>query len=161
MRIVLLALTALLIAPLAHAQADGADAFLQSVRRAAGMTAGQRVGPGGDQVVDKVLGLGRDPQRGMIITGIQVLAPGASNDGIRIPDRAVALLRTRAATPGGNRTPDPDDLAYVRRTGMRLFIVGEWSTPPAIWEIERDQGAVRLRAIDSEGRPGPWQAPAG
>ncbi|HVQ07162.1 MAG TPA: hypothetical protein VMS43_01880 [Allosphingosinicella sp.] len=161
MRTVLLALTAFLLAVPAYGQSGPEGDFLRSVRGVADIISGQRVGPQGDQVVDKVLGIGRDDAGAMIVTGIQVLAPGASNDGIQINGRAIAALRTRASTPGGNQAPDPDDIAYVRRTGLRLFIVGEWATPPILWEIERDHSNARLRAIGPDGRPGPWQAPAG
>lgn len=161
MRTLLIALTALLLAPAAHAQPRGADDLLEHIRTLADLTAGQRVGPQGDQTADKVLGIGRNAAGAMIVTGIQVLAPGASADGIQVSDRTIAVLRTRASTPGGNLAPDPDDIAYVRRTGLRLFVVGEWATPPVVWEIERDQGNVRLRAIGEDSMAGPWQVPAG
>jgi hypothetical protein len=161
MRTLLLALTALMFAAPAHGQAGDGPEFMQSVRTVADLTSGQRVGAQGDQIADKVLGLGRDAAGAMTVTGIQVLAPGGSSNDIQVGARTIAVLRTRASTPAGNRAPDPDDFAFVRRTGLRLFVVGEWSTPPALWEIARDHDQIRLRTINAEGAPGPWQAPAG
>jgi hypothetical protein len=162
MRRIPLVLSAFLMTYPALAQTGGADRFMHDVRSVADNTAGRRVGPNQDQLADKVVAIGRRADGTMIVTAIQALAPGGANDGIAVTDRAIAIMRTRAAAPNGNRAPDPDDFAYVRRTGMRLFVVGEWSTPAAMWEIERDAGgSLRLRTIGPDGAAGPWEAPAG
>jgi hypothetical protein len=154
---IVLALAALLLAAPASAQSVDDPIFLRSIRSIGNGTSGQRVA--NNAVVDKVVCITRENGR-LIVIQIQALAPGAPSAEIDVPQRAVAILRTRAATPGGNDAPDPDDIAFAARTGLSLFIVGEWATPPVIWEVARLAGQVRVRAIDSEGRPGPWQAPA-
>jgi hypothetical protein len=131
---------------------DGDTGLLRTIRAIGDATSGQRVN--GGAAADKVVYLGR---RGAIyvVTSIAALAPGG--EGVDPPAGAVAVLRTRAATPGGNAAPDPADLALARRTGLPIFIVGEWRTPPMIWQV----AAGRYREIDGEGRAGPWRTPAG
>jgi hypothetical protein len=92
------------------------------------------------------------------VLGIATLAPG--DPWIDAPERAVAVLRTRGSTSGGNRAPDPADIAYVRRTGLTVFLAGEWRDPAVIWEIRREGDGVRLREIDRRGRGGPWRPAA-
>jgi hypothetical protein len=151
------ALAALLLAAPASAQSTDDPVFLRSIRSIANVTSGQRVA--NNAMVDKVVCITRENGR-LIVIQIQALAPGGPSAGIDVPQRTVAIMRTRAATPDGNAAPDPDDIAFAARTGLSIFIIGEWATPPAIWEIARQEGQVRVRAIDSEGRPGPWRASA-
>jgi hypothetical protein len=135
------------------AVAQGGDvALLRTMRAIGDATSGQRIN--GGAAADKVVYLAR---RGAsyVVTSIAALAPGG--EGVDPPAGAVAILRTRAATPGGNAAPDPADLAAAARTGLPIFVVGEWRTPPMIWEVV----AGRYREIDAEGRAGPWRAPAG
>ncbi|MEA3013694.1 MAG: hypothetical protein QOD42_2239 [Sphingomonadales bacterium] len=152
---ILLGLIALLAAAPASAQSVDDPVFLRSIRSIGDNTSGRRVA--NNAVVDKVVCITRENGR-LIVIQIRALAPGAPSAQIEVPARAVAILRTRAATPGGNAAPDPDDIAFAARTGLSLFIVGEWATPPVIWEVARLEGRVRVRAIDSDGRPGPWRA---
>jgi hypothetical protein len=146
-----IAFAALALATPALAQSD--DALLRTIRDFGNGTAGQDVGGG---AADKVLMLGR--QRGQIV----VTGMGASpaDQWPAAPAGTFAILRTRVSTPGDNSAPDPADVAYVQRTGLRVFIVGEWADPPVIWEVARESRQVRVRTIDAEARPGPWRAAA-
>jgi hypothetical protein len=92
------------------------------------------------------------------VVGIATLAPG--DPWIDAPAGAAAVLRTRGSTPGGNRAPDPADIAYVQRTGLTVFLAGEWRDPAVLWEIGREGDGVRLREIDRRGRGGPWRPAA-
>jgi hypothetical protein len=104
---------------------------------------------------DRLLMLGLQGGR-VVMTGLAV-APATQWP--RPPQGTRAILRTRAATANGNRGPDPADLAFVRRTGIRVFIAGAWTEPPPIWEVARINGEVRVREIDRDAEPGPWQIP--
>jgi len=152
MKKVAIAIAALALATPALGQSD--RDLLRTIRAFGDGTAGQSTG--GGAAADKVVVLGR--QSGQII----VTAIGAS-----LPDQwpeaapgTFAILRTRASTPANNSAPAPADIAYVRRTGLRVFIVGEWARPPVIWEVARQGSQIRVRAIDAEARPGPWRAAA-
>jgi hypothetical protein len=92
------------------------------------------------------------------VLGIAALAPG--DPWVDAPERAVAVLRTRGSTPGGNRAPDPSDIAYAQRTGLTVFVAGEWRDPAVIWEIRPEADGVRVRDIDRRGRGGPWRPAA-
>jgi hypothetical protein len=150
--IALAALTLLVSAPApALAQSDGA--LLRTIREFGDMTGGQ--GGGGGPPVDKILTFGRQGDE-VMVTGMAVSPPGQWP---ALPEGALAILRTRASAAEGNRMPSAADLDFVRRTRARLFIVGEWSTPPVIWEIALQREGVRFRAIDGGGRGGRWQTP--
>ncbi len=147
-----IAVATLMLATPALAQSD--RDLLRTIRSFGNGTAGQSVG--GGTPADKVIVLGR--QSGQIV----VTATGGALPE-QWPEAAAgtfAILRTRAATPAGNSAPAPADIAYVRRTGLRVFIVGEWARPPVIWEVARQRSQVRIRAIDAEARPGPWRTAA-
>jgi hypothetical protein len=137
----------------ALAQADDAK-LLQEMRGFGDITSGQLIGDG--KRADKVLMFGRNAQGHIIVTEIQALALGG--DWVEPKEGAIAIMRTRASTAHHNEAPDPADMDYVRRTGARVFIVGEWSKPPMIWEIAREDGQVRWRSIDSAAQAGPWRA---
>lgn len=150
------ALAAATIAVPAAAQSADDAGLLRTVRAIGDATSGQRIGSG--RAADKIVYLGRNGGR-IVVTSIAALVPGG--EWVDPPGGAIAVLRTRASTPGNNGAPDPADLAYVQRTGLRVFIVGEWATPPVIWEIARQDGQARVREIDARGVAGPWRAPAG
>jgi|GEM_PF-1780527 len=152
------AIAAALIALLAGqapalAQADDVG-LLQEMRGFGNITSGQRVGDG--KRADKILMFGRNAQGNIVVTEIQALALGG--DWVEPKDGAIAIMRTRASRAHNNDAPDPADMDYVRRTGARVFIVGEWSKPPVIWEIARQDGQVRWRSIDGAAHAGPWRA---
>lgn len=146
-----IALAALTLSMPALAQNDGA--LLRAIREFGNMTAGQGVGNG--PPVDKILTFGRQSGE-VMVTGMAVSPP---EQWPTLPEGALAILRTRAAAAEGNRMPAAADFDFVRRTRARLFIVGEWSTPPVIWEIAAQRDGVRFRAIDASGRAGRWQIP--
>jgi hypothetical protein len=147
----------LALAAPAFAQPGDDSALLRTVRVVADATSGQRIGNG--TVADKVVYFGRNTAGEIVVTSVAALAPGAP--AAEAPAGAIALLRTRAATPGGNAAPDPADLALARATGIAVFIVGEWRSPPVVWELLRQSGEVRIRDVDAQGSAGAWRAPAG
>jgi len=146
---------AFLAAPLL-AQSDD-PALFRTVRAIGDATSGQRIAGGG--AADKVVLFGRRAGGDIVITTVQALAPGGSGSGIILDGGTIGLIRTRAATPGANAAPDPDDFALARRAGFLVFIVGEWRTPPVIWQIATQGDTVRWRELDARGRAGPWQVP--
>jgi hypothetical protein len=131
--------------------------LLRTVRTVADATSGQRIGNG--IVADKVVYFGRNARGEIVVTSVAALAPGAP--AAEAPAGAIALLRTRAATPGGNQAPDPADLALARTTGIAIFVVGEWRSPPIVWEVLRQGAELRIRDVDARGVAGAWRAPAG
>jgi hypothetical protein len=140
----------------APAQTGDEVTLLRTMRAIGDATSGQRLASGA--AVDKVVYFGRNGQGQIVVTSVAVLAPGA--DGLEPPAGTIALVRTRAATAGGNEAPDPADLALARRTGIPIFIVGEWRTPPVIWEVRVQDAGIRIRDVDSQGVPGPWRTSA-
>jgi hypothetical protein len=154
-RILLALVVMLALQPPAAAQADDVN-LLRTMRALGDATSGQRVN--GGQIADKVVYLGR---RGAtyVVSSIAALVPGG--EGVEPPAGTVAVLRSRSATPGGNAAPAPGDVALALRTGLPIFIIGEWRTPPVIWEVVRQGTAVRYRELDPQGVAGPWRAPAG
>jgi hypothetical protein len=147
----LLALAVLVTAVPALAQADD-PALLRGARSLGNDVSGLAIGHGA--IGDKALFLGR---RGgeVLITGLVALVPGGEL--VEPTGNPIAVVRTRSSAPGGNGAPDPADFAYAARTGVPLFIVGEWRSPPLIWEVV----GARYREIDGAGAPGPWRSPSG
>lgn len=148
-------LAALALIAAAPAAAQGDDGVAHDMRRFADITAGQRTGSA--TPVDKLLRFDRRDGH-IIVTTIAVTPPGEWLD---LPEGGLALMRTRAAGGDGNRLPPDADFDFVRRTGRRLFIVGEWTRPAPMWEIIREtDGGIRFRAVGADGAPGPWLTPA-
>jgi hypothetical protein len=152
----ILALALAAIAAPVAAQGTDEVRLLRTVRAIGDATAGQTIGSG--QAADKIVFLGRGAG-GIVVTSVAALVPGAP--WVDPPAGAIAALRTRASSPAGNQAPAPADIAFVRTTGLRVFIVGEGESPPAVRELARQGQDVRVRAIDPRGAAGPWQAPAG
>jgi len=136
---------------LAAMPASAQDDVPRQVRGFADATAGAQA------PADKVLHFGRRASE-LVVTSMEVVAAGGSPRAV--PD-AVAVLRTRAA-PGSNRDmPLASDFDFVRRTGARLFVVGEWATPAVMWEVTpHAEHGVRFRLIGPDGAPGAWAVPA-
>ena len=135
------------------ATAQGDD-FVREMRRFADITAGQATGSA--TPVDKLLSFGRRDGT-TIVTSIGIARPHEWPD---FGQGAVAVMRTRTSGADDNRIPPPDDFDFVRRTGMRLFVVGEWSEPAAMWEIAReDGGEMRFRQIGPDGVAAAWRVP--
>ena len=137
------------VAAPALAQAED-DALTNSARELGNSMAGARTG--GEVPADKAISITRENGQ-VFVTGMFALTP---NQWVDPPEGSVAMLRTRAVT-SGNNGPEPADLDYAQRTGLRIFIVGEWASPPLIWEVVGDEAQVRMRDIDGEGRAGPWR----
>jgi hypothetical protein len=136
----------------ASAQGDDRE-MLRTMRAFAEITSGQRVG--GGQSADKLLTFGRNASGEIVVTGIRALAEGGEIG--EPPEGAVSIMRTRATSSSRKGPPDPADLAFVKRTGIRAFIVGEWSRPPTMFEIERQGDQVRWRKIGADSKAGPCQ----
>lgn len=136
----------------ASARIDDSD-MLEAMRAFADITSGELVGDG--KPADKLIFFGRTARGDLRTIGIQALALGG--EWAEPMQGAIAIMRTRASTSNGNKAPEQADLDYVRRTGIPVFIVGEWSAPSPIWQIVRHSGQVRWREIDARAEAGPWQ----
>jgi hypothetical protein len=151
-----LAMSALAMPLEAVAQPDDGVEIARSMRQFGDLTSGQRIG--GGEVADKVLAFGRNTGGELVVTQIEILAVGGEWN--ELPAGAVAAMRTRVSTSEGNSRPEQADLDLAVRAGIPIFIVGEWSSPPVIWEIRREGTGAAVREIDSEGVAGPWRTPA-
>ena len=140
----------------AHAQADDAD-FPGMVRSYGDMVGGEQAGRG---EFDKIVQLGRNAQGGLVIEHVTITVLNAPWPTVPWPPGTVAVMRTRAATANGNSGPEPADLDHAVRTGIPVLVVGDWRSPPVIWQIEREGSRTRVREIDAKGVPGPWQSTA-
>jgi hypothetical protein len=153
-KMVALAALAAAAMPLAAAAQDAGGVPPAFVRVIANATVGHGPAAGRADALVYFSGGGNETR----VVGIATLAPG--DPWVDAPEAAVAVLRTRGSTPGGNRAPDPADIDYVQRTGLTVFVAGEWRDPAVIWEIQREGDGVRVRDIDRRGRGGRWR-PAG
>jgi len=143
-----------LAAAFAPAGAQGDERLAGEMRQIADATSGVTIAEGA--AADKVVYFRRRGDGELIITGIAALAPGASLD--EVPSGAIAVLRTRASTANGNVAPAPGDFELARRSGVPVFIVGEWRTPPVVWEVRSGGETVSWREIGADGAPGAWNA---
>lgn len=66
---------------------------------------------------------------------------------IRLHQRSLTIV------PG----PTADDLAFVAKNKIPLFVIGEWARPAPMWEVAWIDGAVRFRSVGEIGEIGPWQ----
>ncbi len=132
----------------------GGDDLARSMRTFGNITSGQRIG--GGAAADKVMWFGRRADGELVVTRIEALPLGGPWG--ELPPGVVAVMRTRASTPG-NAAPEAADVDLARSGNIPVFIVGEWRSPPVIWEVRAEGAAVRVREIDDQGAPQPWRAP--
>jgi len=133
-------------------EAQSIEPSLQYFVRAIGNEAaeiGRR--EGSDMVVFLIQGE-YEPEVG----GVAKTATGSTVDP-GLDDSAIALLRTRSTNDEGTRKPDALDIALSRTTEVPVFIVGNWQSPPAIWEMRVTGNRVSWRVVDKVGLVGPWQ----
>lgn len=150
-------IAALLIAfAAAPAAAQGDARMAGEMRGTADAISGVTIG--GGAAADKVVYFTRGRDGALVVSGIAALVPGGPlND---VPAESAAALRTRAASSNGGTAPEPADFALARSNAIPLFIVGEWRTPPMLWELRRqNDGSVVWREIGADGTPGAWTAP--
>ena len=133
----------------ATAQPPPTDELVEMIQAIAPATVRARTG--GERPAEKAVAIGRRDGQ-LVITTMYALWSHQWEDP---PEGTVAVMRTRASSSSGG--PEPADLDYARRTGVRLFIVGEWADPPPIWELEREGEGVRVRQFDGQGAPGAWR----
>jgi hypothetical protein len=145
-------LAAALLAAAVPAAAQSTESLAREMREMADSVSGVRVGTGAP--ADKVVFFGRDPEGHLLITGVAALAPGAPLEGVA--EGAIAVLRTRASA---SPTPAAADLQLAQSANVPVFIVGEWRTPPVVWEIRRQEGGLAYREIDARGGAGAWTTP--
>lgn len=122
------------------------------VRAVADATVGEKLGDG--SAADKVIYLAAVEGRGLLVVGIAVRYP---DQPINPPAGCIAAIRVRnpkykAITPGS------DDSAEAARVGIPIFLRGEWSSSPNLWEIAKWDGSIKVRTIDAEAKPGEWSA---
>lgn len=125
-------------------------ALLEMVRAVADATVGEKLGDGSP--ADKIIYLGMKEGGILVVTGIAVRYP---DQPINPPAGCIAAIRVRnpkyrAITPGSG------DSAEADRVGIPLFLRGEWSSSPNLWEIAKWDGNIMLRTIDAEAKPGGW-----
>jgi hypothetical protein len=136
----------------AFAQAEDAT-LLEPMRAFAGMIGGELAGDwkSGENIVT----FSRSAEGALRTTGRPV--PTAPGEWAEPEKGTVALMRTRPSSPDDISVPAAADLDFVGRTGIPVFIVGLWSTPPMMWQIARQDGRVQWREVDVDAKPGPWR----
>jgi hypothetical protein len=148
------ALSLALAAAPAVAQDDARAA--REMRDVANSVSGVRIG--GGAAADKVVYFRRGERGALVVSGIAALVPGGPLSDV--PAESAAALRTRATSSNGGTAPEAADFALARSNAVPLFIVGEWRTPPVLWELQRrSDGSVVWREIAADGTPGAWTAP--
>lgn len=156
MRIIFLMVAALLLLakPMNISAKDAKEPVpATQVREMADGLSGIRVN--GNQVADKLVYLGHNAKGDLVVMGIAALTPG-SDEGIEPVDGAVAILRTRAATSNNNMAPEAADFALAKSSGLAVYIIGEWSDPPKLWQIKPMDGGIMVREIDRAGAVSAW-----
>lgn len=73
------------------------------------------------------------------------------------PAGTLALVRIHQRSETIVPGPTPDDLAFVGKNHIPLFVIGEWARPAPMWEVAWVDDAVRFRSIGEVGEIGPWR----
>lgn len=73
------------------------------------------------------------------------------------PDGTLAIVRIHQRSETIVPGPTPDDLAFVGRARIPLFVIGEWARPAPMWEVAWVDDAVRFRSVGEVGEIGPWR----
>lgn len=73
------------------------------------------------------------------------------------PDGTLAVVRLHQRSETIVPGPTADDLAFVAKTRLPLFVIGEWARPAPMWEVAWVDAAVRFRTIGEVGEIGPWR----
>ena len=152
MRRVLAILTSIALLPCA-VMADGGTAGLGSQIWSFGEATAGAPAPAR---TDKVLLFGKDADGKLILSGLAMVPEDTSV--MTLPDNALAVLRTRTKNAEGNKRPDANDLRFARGKRIPVYIMGEWSKPPVLWEIDPTAKPLRFRTIARDGSAGAWQA---
>jgi hypothetical protein len=85
------------------------------------------------------------------------VAPAGSVVTLQLDENAIALLRTRTSNSHDFNRPDEADIALAQAVDVPVFIVGEWNSPPLIWEVRLTGRRLAWRHVDRFGLVGPWQ----
>ena len=129
---------------------DGSAAQSVMVRQFADSTASSP-GPSG---ASKVLFFERDRAGQFTVTGLALIAE--KNGQISAPAGTLAILRTRTNNSEKKKRPDAEDRRFANDKQVPIYVVGEWSKPPTLWEIDPAAKPMRFRTIDPTGAAGVW-----
>ncbi len=132
-----------------------AEADLREFAAIAGRkVAGRPVG-GPYPTADKILLIARDDKGYPVIAASLGFPVRHSLPSPPAGTLAIVRLHQRSETivPG----PTADDLAFVAKNRLPLFVIGEWARPAPMWEVAWVDAAVRFRTIGEVGEIGPWR----
>lgn len=137
------------------AVAPVADADIREFAAVAGRKVVGRPVGGPYGTADKLLLLARD-DKGFPVVAASFGFP-ARESLPPPPAGTIAVVRlhqkSEAIVPG----PTPDDLAFVARHRIPLFVIGEWARPAPMWEVAWMGDGVLYRTIGEVGEIGPWR----
>ena len=146
----LLLLPSLLLSTSAVVADDGAASQSAIVRQFADSTASSP-GPSG---ASKVLFFKRDRAGELAVVGLALIAEKGGQ--ISAPAGTLAILRSRTGNSENRKRPDAEDRRFASDKQVPVYVVGEWSKPPTLWEIDPTAKPMRFRKIDQTGAAGVW-----
>lgn len=136
-------------APPPIADSDVREFIAIAARKQVGKAASGGIGP-----VDKVMAIARgraDFPEVMASAGVperqQLIPP---------PDGSVAMVRFRQSRDAVRPGPTAQDMDYVARHKLPLFVIGEWTRTAPMWEVAWTGERVEYRSIGDVGEIGPW-----
>lgn len=104
---------------------------------------------------DKVLFFSRNASGELVVSEIALVPSKGAN--LSPPADSAGVLRTRTANSKKKRQPDAEDLRFASAFSIPVFVLGEWSKPAMLWEIDSVSRPLRFRAIAANGISGSWQ----
>ena len=146
----LLLLPSLLLSTSAVVADDGAASQSAIIRQFADSTA-SALGPSG---ASKVLFFERDSAGQFTVTGLALIVE--KNGQISVPAGTFAILRSRTNNSEKKKRPDAEDLRFASGKQIPVYVLGEWSKPATLWEIDPAAKPMRFRTIDPTGAAGVW-----
>jgi hypothetical protein len=121
------------------------------VMREFGQTAAAAPGPKG---ADQVLMFERDSAGQLTVAGL-ALVPDHDWQ-LSAPASTIAVMRSRSKNAEKKERPDAEDRRFASGQTFPIYVLGEWSNPATLWEIDPAAKPMRFRAIGEDGRPGDW-----
>ena len=106
----------------------------------------------------KVLFFERDSAGELVVVGLALIAEKSGQ--ISAPARTLAIMRSRTGNSEKKQRPDSEDRRFASDKQVSVYVVGEWSKPATLWEIDPTAKPMRFRKIDQTGAAGVW-APLG
>jgi len=137
------------------AVAPVADADIREFAAVAGRKVVGRPVGGPYGTADKLLLLARD-DKGFPVVAASFGFP-ARESLPPPPAGTIAIVRLHQKSETIVPGPTPDDLAFVARNRIPLFVIGEWARPAPMWEVAWMGDGVQYRTIGEVGEIGPWR----